>query len=208
MYDEYAHLARRWLPNARVVADRFRIVKQLKEAVNRIGVAAMPRNGKDTLACNFMKSKWRLLLMRRGAVPDGRCTRKSDGGTWHYGELIRHCLSLGSGLANAYDCLQGLCRCMRVEDAFTKCLENVRFVAGKLENRGCEVLSKVAATYREWEAEIARGLAKNEFGVVLSNAKMEAGNDVAQTMIDAAYGYRNFERFRKRFLLMRWNAKR
>jgi len=27
-------------------------------------------------------------------------------------------------------------------------------------------------------------------------------------MIDAAYGYRNFERFRKRFLLRRWNRKR
>ena len=121
---------------------------------------------------------------------------------------IRYCLSLDSGLANAYDCLQGLCRYMRLEDTFTKCLENVRFVAGKLENCGCEVLSKVAATYREWEVEIARGLAKNEFGVVLSNANREAGNDVAQTMIDAAYGYRNFERFRKRFLLMRWNAKR
>ena len=49
---------------------------------------------------------------------------------------------------------------------------------------------------------------KNEFGAVPSDARIEAGNDVAQTMIDAAYGYRNFERFRKRFLLMRWNAKR
>ena len=56
--------------------------------------------------------------------------------------------------------------------------------------------------------ESARGLAKNEFGGVPSDARIEAGNDVAQTMIDAAYGYRNFERFRKRFLLMRWNAKR
>jgi transposase len=37
---------------------------------------------------------------------------------------------------------------------------------------------------------------------------MEAGNDVAQTMIDAAYGYRNFDRFRRRFLLMRWNKKK
>ena len=121
---------------------------------------------------------------------------------------IRYCLSLDSGLANAYDCLQDLYRYMRVEDTFAKCLENVRFVARKLENCGCDVLSKVAATYRKWEVEIARGLAKNEFGVVLSNAKMKAGNYVAQTMIDAAYGYRNFERFRKRFLLMRWNAKR
>lgn len=35
----------------------------------------------------------------------------------------------------------------------------------------------------------------------------EAGNDVAQAMIDAAYGNRNFDRFRRRFLLMRWNKK-
>ncbi len=54
----------------------------------------------------------------------------------------------------------------------------------------------------------ARGLSKNEFGWAFTNAKMEAGNDVAQTMIDAAYGYHSFERFRKRFLLMRWNKRR
>ena len=64
---------------------------------------------------------------------------------------IRYCLSLDSGLANAYDCLQDLYRYMRVEDTFAKCLENVRFVARKLENCGCDVLSKVAATYRKWE---------------------------------------------------------
>jgi transposase len=52
------------------------------------------------------------------------------------------------------------------------------------------------------------GLARNEFGWTFTNAKMEAGNDVAQTMIDAAYGYHNFERFRKRFLLMRRNKKK
>ena len=51
-------------------------------------------------------------------------------------------------------------------------------------------------------------MSKNEFGAILSNGKMEAGNDVAQTMIDAAYGYKNFDRFRKRFLLMRWNKKK
>ena len=57
--------------------------------------------------------------------------------------------------------------------------------------------------------EIARGLAKkNEFGAVPSDARIEAGNDVAQTMIDAAYGHRDFERSGKRFLLMRWNARR
>ncbi len=69
--------------------------------------------------------------------------------------------------------------------------------------RGREAFRRVAATYRKREAEIARGIAKNDMGATLTNAKMEAGNDVAQTMIDAAYGYRNFERFRECFLPMR-----
>ena len=52
-------------------------------------------------------------------------------------------------------------------------------VARRLENCGDPIFSKVAATYRKWEAEIARGLAKNEFGWTFTNAKMEAANDVA-----------------------------
>ena len=207
MYDEYAHLARKWLPNAKVVADRFHVVKQLTEAVNRLRVIAMSRNERDTLAYNFMKSKWRLFLMRAKDVPDKWYTRRSDGESWHYDELIRYCLSLDADLRNGYDCLQDLYRYMRVEDTFTRCVENLRFVATRLENCRNEILAKVAATYRKWETEIARGLAKNEFGWTFTNAKMEAANDVAQTMIDAAYGYRNFERFRKRFLLMRWKGK-
>ena len=208
MYDEYAHLARRWLPNAKVVADRFHVVKQLTEAVNRLRVTAMSRNERDALAYNFMKSKWRVFLMRMRDVPDRRYTRKSDGESWHYDELIRHCLSLDADLRNAYDCLQDLYRYMRVTQTFAEAVENIRFVAQKLENCRCDVLSKVAATYRKWECPIAMGLARNEFGWTFTNAKMEAGNDVAQTMIDAAYGYHNFERFRKRFLLMRWNKKK
>ena len=208
MYDEYAHLARIWLPDAKVVADRFHVVKQLTEAVNRLRVTAMSRNERDTLAYNFMKSRWRLFLMRRRDVPDRWYTRKSDGESWHYDELIKRCLSLDADLRNAYDCLQDLYRYMRVTQTFAEAVENIRFVAGKLENCRCDVLSKVAATYRKWECPIAMGLARNEFGWAFTNAKMEAGNDVAQTMIDAAYGYHNFERFRKRFLLMRRNKKK
>ena len=96
---------------------------------------------------------------------------------------------------------------MKIQDTFTNSVREVLFIAQKLENCNNEILSKVAATYRKWQVEIARGIAKNEFGYVLTNAKMEAANDVAQTMIDAAYGYHNFDRFRKRFLLMRWNSK-
>ena len=54
----------------------------------------------------------------------------------------------------------------------------------------------------------SQGLVKKKFGWTFANAKKEAGNDMFQTMFDAAYGYHGFERSRKRFLLMRWNKKR
>ena len=60
-----------------------------------------------------------------------------------------------------------------------------------------------------WEARKAPGGSRRtNSGSTPRDAKMEAGNDVAQTMIDAAYGHRDFEEFRKRLLLMGKNAKR
>lgn len=207
MYDEYAAAARKWFPNASVVVDRFHVVKQLTEAVNKLRVAAMNRHQGDALAYNFMKSKWKAFLCRKKDVPDRWYVRKADGQRWHYDELIGYCLGLDRDLSSAYDCLQDLYYYMTVQKTLSKAVENVRFIAQKLDNCSCAILSKVAATYRKWELEIARGLAKNEFGATLTNAEMEAANDVAKTMIDAAYGYHNFDRFRKRFLLMRWNKK-
>jgi transposase-like protein len=48
MYDEYAHLARRWLPNAKVVADRFHVVINFTCGYNSYGpwrqLAGQPRD--------------------------------------------------------------------------------------------------------------------------------------------------------------------
>lgn len=70
MYDEYAAIARRWLPNARVVVDRFHAVKQLTEAVNKLRTIAMNKHADDALSYNFMKNRWRVFLSRRKDVPD------------------------------------------------------------------------------------------------------------------------------------------
>lgn len=207
MYDEYANLAKKWLPKAYIVADRFHVVKQLTEAVNRIRVITMSRNEKDTTAYNFMKSKWKLFLTKKNQIPDKYYTRKSDGMSWHYADLVNYCLDLNHDLRNAYDCLQDLYKIMRLQESFSNSVDEISFVAQKLENCNNEILSKVADTYKKWKFEIAKGIAKNEFGCLLTNAKMEAANDVAQTMIDQAYGYNSFDRFRKRFLLMRWHKK-
>jgi|GEM_PF-6472404 len=208
MHGECARLAKRRPPNAKSVADHFRATKRLAEAANGLRAIAMPRNGRGALACSFTKPKRRASLARRRGAPGKRCAGKPGGESRRCGEPIEHRLPLGAGLGNAYGCLRGLCRYMRAAQAFDEAAENIRFSAQKLGNRRCGALPKGAATYGKWEHPTAMGLARSEFGRTSANAKMEAGNDAAQTMIDAAYGHHSFERFRKRFLLMRRNKKK
>jgi transposase len=50
-------------------------------------------------------------------------------------------------------------------------------------------------------------LCRIDEGLRLTNTKMEATNNLVKTVIKEAYGYRNFERFRKRALLILWGKK-
>lgn len=203
MYDEYAHVARAWLPNASVVVDRFHVVKQLTEAVNSLRVRAMSSSEKGSPRYNFMKSRWRLFLCRPSDIPDKWYTSKSTGESWHYDEMVRGCIRSDRDLLEAYDALQCMLSYMREAMTYSQACREVDFLSTKLLSCSSDLLRKVGSTYSKWRNGIAMGIARNEMGAVLSNGKMEAANDVAQTVIDSAYGYRNFERFRKRFMLIR-----
>ena len=208
MYDEYAMAARRWLPNAKVVVDRFHVVKQLTEAVNSIRVASLSLYEKGDAEYAFMKQKWKAFLCRKADIPDRYYSSKKTGESWHYDEMVSRCLDADPNLKEAWNELQDLLWLMKRKDTFLDAVKEIDFLSTKLKNCSHWRLQKVGETFGKWRIEIARGMAKNELGVVLSNGKMEAANDVAQTFIDAAYGYCNFDRFRKRFLLLRREKKR
>ena len=207
MYDEYAAMAKKWLPNATIVVDRFHVVKQLTEAVNSLRVIAMAKAPEGSALRNFMKSRWKLFLCRSREVPDKWYVSRKTGESWHYDEMIKESLKLDEGLKQGYDTLQELLALMRTKMTHEEAVRDVEFMAVKLRNCRSEKLKKVGDTYDKWKNGIAMGLAKNELGAVLSNARMEAANDVAQTEIDSAYGYGSFDRMRRKFLLTRWKRK-
>lgn len=208
MYDEYAAMARRWMPNATVVVDRFHVVKQLTEAVNSLRVAAMAKADGEPRLRQFMKSRWKCFLCRSKDIPNKTYTSKSTGETWHYDDMVEDCLAVDDDFREGYYSLQELLKLMEVKKTHAEALSDVEFMATKLKNCRSEKLKKTGETYAKWKNGIAMGLAKNELGAVLSNGKMEAHNDVAQTEIDAGYGYRSFDRFRRKFLLTRWKNPR
>jgi len=207
MYDEYAAIAKRWFPKSHVVVDRFHVVKQLTEAVNKLRTYAMNSCEKGSCLYSFMKRNWKLFLCRKKDVPDCWYTKKSTGETWHYDELIKQSLRLSEEFFTAYHLLQELLAMMRLTATHQEALNNIRHIANQLISTGSELLERIGQTYLKWENGISLAMAKNEYGYVVSNGKIEAGNGVAQTMIDDSYGLSNFERFRKRFLLKRWYGK-
>ncbi len=169
--------------------------------------AAMAKAPEGSALRNFMKSRWKLFLCRSREVPDKWYVSRKTGESWHYDEMIKESLKLDEDLKQGYGTLQELLALMRTKMTHEEVERDVEFMAVKLRNCRSVKLKKVGDTYGKWKNGIAMGLAKNELGAVLSNARMEAANDVAQTEIDSSYGYGSFDRMRRKFLLTRWKMR-
>ena len=65
-----------------------------------------------------------------------------------------------------------------------------------------EIVRKVGKTYQKWKLEISNAFSKEAREQKLTNASAEGMNNKIKTMTKIAHGYMNFDRFRKRILLI------
>ena len=204
MYDEYESIRKIFFPKAIHLIDMFHIVKQLTEATNRLRVRAM--NSiiyEGTFGHEFMKSKWKLFLCRAKEIPDKEYTSKLRGKTYTYPNMIQYCLNECLDLYKAYSALQDLYR-YKEHNSYTSATRFIDFLINKLKGSENELLNKVADTYKKWKNEIAQTLShKNKEDKYFTNAVAEGNNSKFGTLVKIAYGFRNFERTRKRFLLIK-----
>ena len=72
-----------------------------------------------------------------------------------------------------------------------------------MKRTGHDGLIKVTGTYWKWRNEIASAITvRNEEGKRYSNGPAEGLSNSIKTLIKDANGYKNFERLRKRILLV------
>ena len=202
MYDAYATIHDRYFPKSIHIVDLFHVIAQLTVAVGKLRVRAM--NGKvvkHSMEYNFMKNRWQLFLCRDTKIPDKFYTSKKTGEVIHYDDLLFRCLKLDDNLWTGYDILQEL---FRYTDywTFEEALNFVLRISKRLEDSNSDLLKAVGKTYRKWRIEIANGFARNQARIHYTNAIAEGINNQIKTVIKSAYGYHNFERFRKRVMLI------
>ena len=118
-----------------------------------------------------------------------------------YGEIIQRCLKLNMVFWDGYDALQELYHYNRHE-TYSDAERFINRIIAKLNSSGDELLEKVGQSFHKWKPGIITGLAKNQTGRRFSNAIAENNNSHIQKVINVAYGYRNFKRFRARVMMI------
>jgi len=202
MYDGYYHIKRKYFPNASFVVDLFHVVKLLTEAVKRLRIRTYNQYCfDDTIEKHFLKQNWKIFLCDQYKIRKNDYHSDKFDVTIPYGEIILRCLKLNQTFWDGYDILQELIH----YDLYANYTDAQRFlnrIISKLNSTGDELLIKVADSYQKWQTGIITGMAKNQTGRRYSNATAENNNSHIQRVINIAYGYRNFKRFRSRIMLL------
>lgn len=202
MYDGYLYIKKRYFPKAIFVVDLFHVIKLLTTAVNKIRIRTYNQyTTEDTLERHFMKTNWRFFLMDQLKICKNEYHSKKFDTYISYGEIIFRCLKLNYAFWDGYSILQEILHYNKYEH-FEEAKQFMDRIISKLKSSDDELLIKTAESYEKWKVGIVSGLAKSQTGRRYSNAIAENNNSHIQRVINVGYGYKKFDRFRARIMLI------
>ena len=181
MWAPYNQAARSKLPHAKVVVDRFHVMKQLNTRLTQLRTKYQKESAIE-LQKVLKGSRW-ILVRNRAEL--------STEQTEHLDKILQMCpdLRILYLLKEEFRTIFEKIHCREKAARF--------FDAWVLKARltGDKYLSKFVATFKNWREEIL-----NYFAERITNGFVEGLNNGLRTMIRTAFGYRNFVNFRTRAL--------
>ena len=207
MYDSYSTITSHYFKAAIHIVDMFHVIRLLTTAINVLRVRTMNlMTDKNSPEYNFMKKNWKLFLCRWNKVPDRFYTYQKTGQMFHYDELLKNCIQLNSALWSAHNSLQDLFN-YQLRYTFDEALNFIERISTNLKNCESPIIQEVGRSYHKWRVEIANAFSKTQNNIRYHNGVAETINNHIKSITKAAYGYHNFERFRKRCMLILTYAK-
>lgn len=204
LYEGYATIKDEFFKDAIHIADMFHVIRLLKVEVSRLRVNTYKQfTDEGDVTRHFMKQHWecfeKYLDNNLAHKPYYSKKERFEYTTW---QMMKRCLELNQVFWDAYSCLQDFFEYWRCT-SFEQAVKHIELTVTKLKRTGNDDLLRVAGTYQKWKIEIANAITvRNENGKRYSNGPAEGLNNAIKTIIKDANGYKNFERFRKRTLLI------
>lgn len=202
MYDPYKSIRNEYFPGAEHVIDMFHIVKQTTFALNVARARSAGRDPFDSAECRFAKVHWQILLLREGEIPAKVFTPAAKGmDPIGFRAAVEAVMAKYPQLLPIWDALQALYSLVDGKAA-RPYGEEMGWIIRKLLDSGVPQAIDAAGTYKRWERQIRRTFELREKGIMISNSHAEGANSNIASYIKISRGCPDFERFRKRCLLI------
>jgi transposase len=202
MYDSYSTIISHYFKSTIHIVDMFHVIRLLTTAINILRVRTMNlMTDKKSPEYNFMNKNWKLFLCRWSKIPDRYYTYQKTGQMFHYDELLKRCIRLNPSLWSAHNALQDLLN-YQLRYTFDEALKFIERISMNLKKCESPIIQEVGRSYHKRRFEIANAFSKTQNNIRYHTGIAEIINNHIKSITKAAYGYRNFERFRKRCMLI------
>jgi len=191
MFSPYYALAKQLFPCAKIVLDRFHIVQHLSRAMSRVRVQIMNQFERKSHEYKDIKRYWKLIQQDSRKLSDKRFYRPTFRMHLTNKEILDKLLSYSEELKHHYHLYQLLLFHFQNKepDRFFGLIEdNLRQVH--------PLFQTVFKTFLKDKEKIV-----NALQLPYSNAKLEATNNLIKLIKRNAFGFRNFENFKKRIFI-------
>ncbi|VQY66489.1 IS1167, transposase [Streptococcus pneumoniae] len=179
------------LPNAKIVLDRFHIVQHLSRAMSRVRVQIMNQFHRKSHEYKAIKRYWKLIQQDSRKLSDKRFYRPTFRMHLTNKEILNKLLSYSEDLKHHYQLYQLLLfhfQNKEPEKFFGLIEDNLKQVH--------PLFQTVFKTFLKDKEKIV-----NALQLPYSNAKLEATNNLIKLIKRNAFGFRNFENFKKRIFI-------
>ena len=183
LWQPYKDLARTYFPNAKIVADRFHYVRYIVQAVD--SVRKKVQSNLTPEQRKYFKHSRKLLLSRYINL-----TKEQQE------ELEYILINYSEELRSVYNEKEELLNIVHSGEKYAAIDKLNEWVKDNSDSN-CEVLKECAKTYTNWIKEI-----RNSLLVPYSNGVMEGYNNKIKVLKRVAFGFRNFQNFKARILLL------
>ncbi|WP_416341084.1 ISL3 family transposase [Streptococcus pneumoniae] len=188
MFSPYYDLARQLFPCAKIVLDRFHIVQHLSRAMSRVRVQIMNQFHRKSHEYKAIKRYWKLIQQDSRKLSDKRFYRPTFRMHLTNKEILNKLLSYSEDLKHHYQLLLFHFQNKEPEKFFELIEDNLKQVH--------PIFQTVFKTFLKDKEKII-----NALQLPYSNAKLEATNNLIKLIKRNAFGFRNFENFKKRIFI-------
>lgn len=186
MYKPYKEISEVWFKNAVIITDKYHWIRQANWSLDRIRKREQKKFSKQYRI--YFKHSRKLLFAHFDELSDEQK------------QQVLVMLSVSADLSTAHFMKEWLYKILEIKDKETAVKEFRQWIEEAEESKIQEFDSTTTA-YRNWFKQIT-----NSFDQPITNGFTEGCNNKIKVLKRNAYGYHNFNRFRKRILFMYSNA--